>query len=237
MNKFVSLNRKFYDYNAPFFSSSRSGAELDKILSFCGTLTAQGFYNVLDLGCGEGNLLGHLSKFLDPKNFFYIGIDQSIKMIKKGASSMGEVSNAGFINARVSSDFLKTINIRFRLIAALGLFHHIPEKSEREKIINQICRLTQKNGTAVISLWSFEGSKTKILAEVKDESGIPRKGDYLLGYAENRIPRFCHSFDEEEIGQIRRIFISRRCQTRKFKITRNNKSSDIILWAINKSPD
>ncbi|MBN1620326.1 class I SAM-dependent methyltransferase [candidate division WOR-3 bacterium] len=235
MNKYVLLNRMFYDYNASFFSSSRSRAELDKILKFCRLLPASGFYNVLDLGCGEGKLLFYFSEFANPENFYYIGIDQSLQMIKKGISSLGRVLNAGFINAYVSSDFLKTIDIRFSLVAALGLFHHIPDQKERENIVNQICRLTGKDGTAVISLWNFETSKIRILANVKDKSGTPKKGDYLLGYANSRIPRFCHSFDSEEIGEIRKIFKSRGFETRKFRIIRNNNSCDFILWAKNLS--
>lgn len=102
---------------------------------------AQNHFNLLDFGCGIGNLYESVKQFFP--NSSYTGVDESGESIIKAQSRFS--NNSIFHN--LNSENWK--NTQYDLIFSAGVFHHIPH-DEHQSILEELSGLLKPNGKLAI---------------------------------------------------------------------------------------
>ena len=115
-------------------------AKLHKLKPLFPNLSQKSF-QLLDFGCGVGNLFGHLKEFFP--NTVYTGVDLSKDSLEKARSRFP--ANTNF----QEYDSPKWGNLQYDLIFSAGVFHHIPH-TDHTKIINKLYSLLNPGGKLVI---------------------------------------------------------------------------------------
>lgn len=100
----------------------------------------------------------------------------------------------------------------FDLVVAFGLMHHMPSSVARGALMNQMRDVLAKDGMLAVSFWRFLDEKTRAQkADRQTEQALQAlsgrlskdeldEHDRLLGWQrESSVPRFCHSFSDEDI--------------------------------------
>ena len=213
IDRIVTLNREFYQTFAVSFSSTRYQVQpgVKKILQRI-PFSA----NVLDLGCGNGNILRNLctQKF----SGMYMGVDFSPNLIDDAqhlyTALRGECSFEAQFSAfdLVASDWRNIpIHKPWEVICAFAVFHHIPG-SENRKILFQHVRECMCPATKFIfSVWQPQNS-TRMVKRFQSwnvismsESDV-ESGDVLLDWRSEEKTgfRYVHIFTEEELAMLAR---------------------------------
>ena len=211
----AELNHAFYARFADDFARTRRGWSrgFERILPYLHPEA-----NVLDLGCGNGRLLGFLSEHGWQGR--YLGLDGSPGLLAaaeacspgaaRGISSPELVPVAAenvFRYANLlNSDWTAALNgFTPDAIACLAVLHHIPGARHRARLVAECARLLAPGGTLIMSVWQFANTprlQTRILpwstVGLKAEDVEP--GDYLLGWGEGAaVQRYCAAIDEETL--------------------------------------
>lgn len=140
------LNRTQKDYNriASHFSNTRTYVweDLKPLTRFVNAGD-----KILDLGCGNGRLLG----FFKNKDVEYIGIDNSDKIIEIARTKYPGVKFqiASALNLPFEDDY-------FDKIFSIAVFHHIPSKKFRIKFLQQAKRVLKPNGLLILFVWNLQ---------------------------------------------------------------------------------
>jgi 2-polyprenyl-3-methyl-5-hydroxy-6-metoxy-1,4-benzoquinol methylase len=121
-------------------SSALTKAKLQKLQELFPDLARLNF-NLLDFGCGIGNLFESVKQFFPCAS--YTGVDQSGESIIKAQSRF----SASSIFHNLNSENWK--NTKYDLIFSAGVFHHIPH-DEHKKILKELSDLLNPNGKLVI---------------------------------------------------------------------------------------
>lgn len=101
----------------------------------------------LDIGCGEGR---H-TLFFSQNNFFSVGIDYTLKALKK--APRGKKHNLCYINTDIFNLPFKKNS--FDIILDSGCFHHV-RKSDQQKYLNFLDHLLTKNGFYILTCFSYK---------------------------------------------------------------------------------
>ena len=107
--------------------------------------------NILDFGCGVGDVEPYLQKYFPDAKIFAVDISaDSIETAKKTAEARGlsGITFAALDEAWISNNFLSRFE-KFDLVFAAGVFHHIPP-SEHSKILSAIEKQMCKNAKIFI---------------------------------------------------------------------------------------
>ena len=208
--KLNELNQKFYTDNAPSFAATRTApwAGWERLLGKTSVPTA-----LLDVAGGnlrferflESIYPGAVPRFycldfcpdLVPHNFEvdYQNIDL-VDMLVRGESVV-EAMRAPQCD----------------LVVSFGFMHHIPGIEARRRLMEALCAKTVSDGYLCVSLWRFMDEK-RIAEKARrsTERALENldlkldKGDYLLGWQDTKESwRYCHSFSDEEIDDLREI--------------------------------
>lgn len=222
-NRLIELNRQFYQSFAGSFSETRRRLQpgvvrvLDEI---------QSEHDILDLGCGNGELWKALVN--NGHRGSYIGIDFSLPLLKTVGDSVPDRQiieqpasredideallryHACFVEADLfKSGWEKTLAKRsFRVILAFASLHHIPGETNRAGIVKAINQLMPPNGLFFLSVWQFLNSPRLVKRLQSWETvGLKRDqvdpGDYLLDWKHGGYGlRYVHHFTEEELTQL-----------------------------------
>lgn len=107
---------------------------------------------ILDVGCGDGKMIGFLNRL---SNYDYTGIDMGDEMIKKALSNFPSHT---FVKCDVCAEKFPTENGKFDFIIATSVFEHLPNLEEAMK--NMKAALKQKGKIIVVIpsenwLWSL----------------------------------------------------------------------------------
>jgi SAM-dependent methyltransferase len=201
--KLLDLNRRFYQKFAEQFSRTRQRLQpgVQQILR-----TIPPGANVLDLGCGNGELAralvrrGHQGE--------YIGVDFGERLLAEARRTTARSLQAQFILADLTAPdweaglTLETIDI----ILAFAVLHHIPGKDRRRQILQKSSRILSPHGRLVHSEWQFLNSP-RLVARIQawETVGLAvndvDSGDYLLDWRRGGLGfRYVHSFSEEELA-------------------------------------
>lgn len=132
-----------YDTIADSFSKTRQGnwKDFDRFSPYLKKSAA-----VLDLGCGNGRLLGFLKPFGITD---YLGIDQS-KALLKEARQLHPQSE--FLEADMSEPL--PIKKSFDVIFAIASFHHLPPKDQL-KTLRAWKKQLKPGGTLLMTNWNL----------------------------------------------------------------------------------
>lgn len=196
-NKIIDSVRKVYnDVVDPFVASrSRDWSEFEHIVSLCKKTDS-----VLDIGCAHGRLVPTLIKHgIDPSK--YTGIDLSENLIQEARGRFPQVQF--YVGNACDLPYKKET---FDVTISSAVLHHIPSQKLRIKAVEEMLRVTKKDGTAILLVWNafyFKHLWPHIL-----KSLIPRKNSdmfdmYLPFFGKSNI-RYVHALTRGSLKKILR---------------------------------
>lgn len=200
----TELNRDFYTRFGDSFSATRHRIQpgVRRVLEML-----KGDENILDLGCGNGELARELAK--SGHRGSYLGVDFSLPLLRT-AESQPESFSATFLQADLTTlDKLSILDdLPFDFIFAFAVLHHIPSSALRLNILRKIFKWLKPESSFIHSNWQFLNSE-KLKARIQpwetatvSESSVDA-GDYLLDWRSGGEGlRYVHHFDEKELSSL-----------------------------------
>jgi len=202
------VNESFYQSFAAEFSATR-GRLQPGVLRAIQNLPAGA--SLLDLGCGNGRLAGHL--FRHGFHGRYTGLDLSEALLDE-ARAHTAVENARFVAADLNEAgwpaALRTAGgpEAFDHALAFAVLHHIPGAEARAALVRSLRTLLATGGTLSVSTWDFLASdrlKNRILPW--EQAGLTAQqvepGDYLLDWRRGGAgQRYVHHFTPQSLGEL-----------------------------------
>lgn len=204
--RLLELNREFYTRFGDSFSATRHRIQpgVRRILDML-----KEDENILDLGCGNGELARELAKRNHRGS--YLGVDFSLPLLRD-AQSQPETFSANFMQVDLTqlSAFSDQLSASgpWSLITSFAVLHHIPSHELRLNILNTVHQLLKPDGLFIHSNWQFLNSeKLKARIQPWETSAVSGAavdaGDYLLDWRSGGIGlRYVHHFNEEELSQL-----------------------------------
>jgi tRNA (uracil-5-)-methyltransferase TRM9 len=202
-----SLNKQFYQTFGRAFSSTRMWLQpgVKKVLD-----RLSGDENILDLGCGNGELARELNR--RGHGGFYLGMDFSPVLLQDAGKITGNES-FGFIQGDLlepgwESQVTNGGNKSYDWVISFAVLHHIPGKNNRLEILKKIHALLRPGGCFIHSEWQFLNSaKLRERIQPWSKAGIPEDAlepnDYLLDWRSGgRGLRYVHAFNETELSSL-----------------------------------
>jgi len=202
--KLIELNRDFYNRFGDSFSATRQRIQpgVRRVIEML-----KGDENILDLGCGNGELARELAK--RGYRGSYHGVDFSLPLLQD-AESQPEGFSATFLQADLTTlDRLSILDdLSFGFVFAFAVLHHIPSSNLRLNILKKVAQWLKPDGYFVHSNWQFLNSE-KLKSRIQDwsKAGLsPEKvdpNDYLLDWRSGGEGlRYVHHFDEAELYEL-----------------------------------
>ncbi len=212
--RLIELNRDFYTRFGDSFSATRQRIQpgVRRVLE-----TLKGDENILDLGCGNGEL----ARVLAQRNHrgSYLGVDFSLPLLRD-AESIPEGFSATFqqadLTALENSSFTPALasgasvihHSSFDIVFSFAALHHIPSRELRLNILRTVYQLLKPNGLFIHSNWQFLNSeKLKARIQPWDVAAISESevdaGDYLLDWRSGGAGlRYVHHYNEVELKEL-----------------------------------
>lgn len=212
--RLIELNKDFYTRFGDSFSATRRRIQpgVRRVLKML-----KKHENILDLGCGNGELARELAKrgHRGP----YLGVDFSLPLLREA-----EVQPEGFSATFREMDLTKLsissnqllVNGKWPVVTAFAVLHHIPSTELRLSILNSVRQLLKPYGLFIHSNWQFLNSE-KLKARIQPWeaaavsepalSGVEVSevdaGDYLLDWRSGGEGlRYIHHFNEGELQEL-----------------------------------
>ena len=171
--------------------------------------------NLLDLGCGNGELARELAK--RGHRGSYLGVDFSLPLLQEAESaSLGTLLPKGFSAKFVQVDLTQPSALSDTLsafrpwswITAFAVLHHIPSHELRLDILQTVRSLLKPDGLFIHSNWQFLNSE-KLRARIQPWEAAAVSGsevdagDYLLDWRSGGTGlRYVHHFNEDELNEL-----------------------------------
>jgi tRNA (uracil-5-)-methyltransferase TRM9 len=202
----IALNKDFYTQFGDSFSATRHRLQsgVRRVLEML-----KGDENILDLGCGNGELARELAQRRHRGS--YLGVDFSLPLLKD-AESQPEDFSATFQQVDLTQLSVNSIQssttAHWSLITAFAVLHHIPSYELRLNILRTARQLLKPDGLFIHSNWQFLNSE-KLKARIQpweaaavSESDVDA-GDYLLDWRSGGTGlRYVHHFNEAELQEL-----------------------------------
>lgn len=204
----LDLNRRFYQSFANQFAITRGRLQpgVRQVLHTLGRSPG-----ILDLGCGNGQLLGELAR--EGFRGKYVGVDSSAKLLDHARKNVPEGVNAGLIQADLASlDWDKALpETQFDVILAFALLHHLPGARLRQKVMDTARAHIDVKGRFIHSEWQFLNSpRLRARIQAWEKAGLSEvdvdPGDYLLDWRRGGYGlRYVHHFTEKELESLAEV--------------------------------
>jgi ubiquinone/menaquinone biosynthesis C-methylase UbiE len=171
---------------------------------------------VFDFGCGNGRLLELIGDVPDVE---YYGADVSQKLIDIAKERYVAV-NANFSKINPIQDTLPFESDFFNTTYSIAVFHHFPSKEYRDRIAQELYRVTKKDGYVIITVWNlwpaaaslwrgkqkkyFKNILRNLFDKVKGKSELEIK-DCMISFTDNngvKFQRFHHAFTKRELKKL-----------------------------------
>ena len=212
IHKINTLNREFYQTFSCSFSSTRYRVQpgVSRILKM---LPSAG--SILDLGCGNGNIMKELLKMKFSGSYF--GVDFSEHLIQKSRQVYLEFEERTAYKADFSvfdllqSDWTDFPDAgKWETILAFAVLHHIPGKQERRNLFGNIHALLKPSGRFFFSVWQPQNSRRLVKRfQSWEQVGLTEadveKGDVLMDWKADEMLtnkvgyRYVHIYNKEEL--------------------------------------
>jgi len=186
-----------YNESAQEFSASRARywQEMESFLEY-----VKDGNKVLDLGCGNGRLLG----LLKDKNIQYTGVDKCEQLIDVAKQRFNQHR---FIVGDIAD--LSFQSEQFDVIFAIASLHHIPSKELRLKVLKDCYQLLKKDGYLICTVWNLW--QPKLIFKYKLWPTIFNwrfkkldRGDFFIPWKipPRKIWRYYHAFTFRELKKL-----------------------------------
>jgi SAM-dependent methyltransferase len=211
IKQLVVLNILFYQSFAQQFSDTRQRLQ-PGVMRILEGLAQE--LNLLDLGCGNGELACRLLRAGFEGR--YVGIDSSKELLDiaaqtiEGCGSSGSSLYVEFIHSDLTtarwSEMLHGMS--FSTIFAFAVLHHLPGDKVRSGVLQEVRSLLSRGGRFFHSEWQFLNSPRLRQRIIPWESiGLNQDdvdpGDYLLDWRRGGSGvRYVHHFDELELAEL-----------------------------------
>jgi 2-polyprenyl-3-methyl-5-hydroxy-6-metoxy-1,4-benzoquinol methylase len=198
----LDINRQFYDKFAQPFAASRVHPQPGYMLLL--KFLPRPCLQFLDVGCGEGRL----GRFLQSQAAVghYTGIDSSDRLLQEAQrNTEGSFHQCDISRQRWSSG-LGT----FDAIACLAVLQHIPGRTNRIRLLQEMGALLAPSGRLLVSTWQFVENdrfrrKIRDWSEVGLDQAEVEAGDYLLTWERGGFSlRYVNIINEAEIAALAR---------------------------------
>lgn len=204
--KLLEINRQFYERSAATFSATRRRLQPGVKRLFT---TFPPNTDLLDLGCGNGNLALALAR-----NAFagtYLGIDTSEALITDARAALESAQKQAvfaFMTIDLADVHWPSLLPRqsFPLITSFAVLHHIPDASARAALFQSAARLLAPGGKLLLSVWQLFNDPRMhghVLpwSAVDIDAGDLEPGDYLIDWRASGFidQRYVHVFTTDEI--------------------------------------
>ena len=216
------LNHAFYSARAEAFDASRDHPwpGWERAIPKAENPQPGRPLRVLDVGCGNGRLAAFLAARHSPGSSAvdYTGVDQSPALLASARIRLD--GQEGAAPRWIQDDVLgdppgsSLPPGPFDLVAAFGLFHHVPGRPQRNELVKALARRVDPGGRLVLTIWQFataERFQNHIVPwpEYNEAAEHPvaqeelDSGDYLLSFGTRSGPfRYCHHCDASEFDEL-----------------------------------
>jgi SAM-dependent methyltransferase len=166
--------------------------------------------SVLDAGCGNGRFARFLAEHLG-RPFDYVGVDESLPLLEHARAAAP--ADARLVEGELIFESIETILARaghpgpFHLVAAMGVFHHVPSAERRQALIRSLAGVLAPGGCLAISFWEVEQAdafRRRVLwSDYLARAGQPfserdlEPGDHLLLFGPDALRYAHHTSDDE----------------------------------------
>lgn len=217
VKKLNQLNKDFYMTIAVSFSDSRQfywqgWHKLVKYFNQLNRLKEQ--LTVLDLGCGNARFGQFLFEKIDP-DIKYIGLDNSQKLLNLAQEKLSsnlqnsKLQHLDLVDSLIKDNLTNQISsFNPNIITLFGVLHHIPSKSLRKKLIEQLASILPKGGLLIFTVWRFMDEdrlkqKTVDPQVIDLDQNFLEKNDYILDWRRDIYAyRYCHLTDPKEVVEL-----------------------------------
>ena len=162
---------------------------------------------VLDLGCGNGLVVGDILK----QGAKYYGIDISSGLIKIAKKKYAAEVKKKIVEFKVG-DATKKLpykNNYFDHVLSFAVLHHIPGVEKRLAFLQEVKRVLKTGGRADIIVWNLFNDWPRKRFCVDNQKNNPILGleenDFLVGWSATPgkdVKRYIHSFSDQELKQL-----------------------------------
>lgn len=150
----LKIVQEGYEEIAEAFNETRKKPMKPLVYKIVEDLSIKEGYKILDVGCGNGCFLEVL---LDKKSLAklnYLGIDNSVNLIKYAQEKYGVKFK---VNNIVNLENLKENN--FDYIFSWAVLHHLPGSKVRLSFLKDIYNKLNKEGSFIFSVWKLRKRK------------------------------------------------------------------------------
>ena len=203
-DKILREMEKGYDDIAGKFSQTRR--YFWRELEFIGEYVEEGD-KILDFGCGNGRLLN----LIIGKNPIYYGVDVSENLINIADKKYQGRQNIHFQKIASGQVSLPFKSNYFKVVYAIAVFHHIPDKNNRLKMARELFRVLKPSGYLIVTVWNLWQKKyfRFILKNWSDKLFGRSKLDWndcYINFSDNDkknvFKRYHHAFTKKELAKI-----------------------------------
>lgn len=203
-DQLLQLNRSFYADFGQAFSATRQRLQ-PGVVRVASRLTGQ--ENILDLGCGNGQL----AAWLDGRGHRgeYLGLDFSPPLLAEATIHSVNMPTR-FLPADLSAPAWDADLPRntYQRVFAFASLHHLPGLDLRLGLLSKVKALLTSGGQFIFSNWQFLNSprlKSRILpwATLKLQPSDVDEGDFLLDWRQGgQGLRYVHHFTPDELNSL-----------------------------------
>ncbi|MCL4367649.1 MAG: class I SAM-dependent methyltransferase [Actinobacteria bacterium] len=200
VQQLIDLNRGFYRGFAAPFAATR--LRLQPGVRRAVELIPRDA-DVLDLGCGTGELASALRRAGHTGG--YVGIDASAELLAIARSRHPTLADRFREDDLASPGWESRLVGPFARITAFAVLHHIPSERLRSEVARSIGELLTPGGMVILSVWNFNASE-RLRARVVPWPRVGLTpadvdpGDALIGWRQGGSGvRYVHAFGPHEL--------------------------------------
>jgi len=144
----LKIVEKNYQAIASSFSETREKKNWPFLINVINKINNN--YKILDVGCGNGRLFDLFKE----KDIEYIGVDNSLKLLKIAQKKYKNYPQAQFKLANILNLTLLP-DINFDYIFCIAVLHHLASQKLQIQALRQLKNKIQSKGKIITSVWNL----------------------------------------------------------------------------------
>ena len=193
-----------YNDIAQSFNESRKKPMKPMVYEITRNLNILAGDKILDLGCGNGRFLQVLLELKKDLSWEYIGLDNSSKLVEIARNNYGP-----YFETFNLLDLSLRNELKYNYIFAWAVWHHLPGKRLRKKLLNDVYEQLQVGGYFIFSVWDLRKKENFFFLSLKSylkqalQGQLLDWGDLLFDWkgGMNSL-RYYHAFSYRELKKL-----------------------------------